>query len=166
MENNTSTPPEASVAAAVAGDADPVEASAEIDAIVATVTAEASAVVAEVAASSKKKNPQGGASAQSAEGEEDEGLSEEMKDKIEAAKQKTLNALNVVKGTLDGLASYKEQLHQLGDEQLRLEEQMLAAIENSRRMRARIREEQERVIALQEQSHVMEPEDDGDGRRV
>ncbi|XP_063863372.1 uncharacterized protein LOC135102291 [Scylla paramamosain] len=170
MEANAASPPEASgagaVAAILAGKPDPVEASAGIDAIIATVAAEASAVVAEVAASSrKKKNPKAEAGGQDT-GEEEEGLSEEMKAKIEAAKQKTLNALNVVRGTLDGLSNYQQQLHQLGDEQLRLEEQMKEAIENSRRMRARIREEQERVIALQEQAHVMEPEDDGEGRRV
>ena len=43
---------------------------------------------------------------------------------------------------------------------------MLKAIENSRRMSALIREEQETVSARLEQSHINEPNDGGDGRRV
>ncbi|XP_045137626.1 uncharacterized protein LOC123519949 isoform X2 [Portunus trituberculatus] len=175
MDTNTSStsappppPPDdptGAVAAVLAGRPNPVNESAEIDELIASVTAEASAVAAEVAASSKKKKKKpkaGGAQAD----EEDDGLTDELKEKLKAAELRTLNALNVVRGTLDGLSNYKQQLREYGDEQLRLEEEMKAAIEHSRRIRATIRQEEERVVSLLEESHVREPEDDGEGRRV
>ena len=97
---------------------------------------------------------------------EEEVLTEEWKEKVEAAKVKTLDTLEMVRGTLDGLNNYQLQLHKMMDDQLMLEEQMIEAIENTRRARARIREEQERVAALRAQTDLMMPEYAGDGRRV
>lgn len=107
------------------------------------------------------KGAEGGAEA-SAEG----GLSEETKAKVEEAKERVMVALNKVRGTLDGLSEYQGQLRDWMDNQLMLENQMIEALENTRRTRARIQEEQERIAALQEQYDMMEPEQDGDGRQV
>lgn len=105
---------------------------------------------------------------QGAEGgaEGGEGLSEETKAKIEEVRERALVAINKLRGTQEGLSQYQGELQEWIDDQIMLENQMMEALENTRRMRARIRDEQERIAALREQFEVMEPEQDGDGRRV
>lgn len=107
---------------------------------------------------SKVKGAEGGAGG--------EGLSEETKAKIEEVRERALVAINKLRGTQEDLSDYQGELQEWIDDQIMLENQMLEALENTRRMRARIRDEQERIAALKEQFEVMEPEQDGDGRRV
>lgn len=99
-------------------------------------------------------------------GAQGEGLSEETKAKIEEMKERAMAAISKLRSTQDGLSQYQGELRGWINEQVMLENQMLEALENTRRMRARIRDEEERIAALKEQYEVMEPEQEGDGRQV